>query len=685
MKQYFPLAKTVILSALLFLFPLFFLTTTQEFFLTNKLYLLAFGGLLLILVSTVELLVTKKIKWNTKPFDNVILLFISGIVLSILISSPNKIQALLNPNFGLVGIVSFALLYFYVSRNVGVLRILSVSSVILSILTIFFFFQPFKNTTLPQHFAFFKNANFTPLGNPLDLAIFLGFFVLLGLTRIIKEQRIHAAKKALILNTVYLTVISLAFLLTAYSLFQSFFGKQPSVFLPPFNISWYAAVETLKNLPTALFGVGIDNFSSMFTRAKDFTYNQTVLWQINSFAISRSLLLHVFTESGILGFIGLGIVLISLFKKIIAEKSSTFPAAVYLLVVMLLFPPSFIVFFLLFVLAALIANPVTPSLNSGHSGYGVKNEKDPHHEHELDLSHVIPLYIGLPVIAFVAIGAVVYFLGFHGYMAEYYFKKSIDGITNKNLKLIYDNQRQAIILNPYTEYYRTNFSQTNFLIANNIASARQNRPAGGEGSQQPQLSDQDKQTISQAIEAAISEAKAAVNLNPQRATNWENLAVIYRNIINVAKDADTWTISSYQRAIVLDPQNPIYRLNLGGVYYSMGNYKDAMSLFEQSVGLKPDWPNAHYNLAWADYQNADYQRAASEMQNILNLLDPKKDKADYEKVQKDLEEFKKKLPKIEEQASPSAQKQPSLSLPTPPANTINPKLKLPKEASPEAR
>ena len=130
----------------------------------------------------------------------------------------------------------------------------------------------------------------------------------------------------------------------------------------------------------------------------------------------------------------------------------------------------------------------------------------------------------------------------------------------------------------------------------------------------PELSEADRQTISQAIQAAIEEAKATVTLNPQKAVNWENLASIYRNIINVAQGADSWTVSAYQRAIILDPQNPTYRVSLGGVMFTFKNYDEAVKLFEQAIAIKPDWANSYYNLAWSSYQKADYQRAAAAMQ-----------------------------------------------------------------------
>jgi cytochrome c-type biogenesis protein CcmH/NrfG len=211
------------------------------------------------------------------------------------------------------------------------------------------------------------------------------------------------------------------------------------------------------------------------------------------------------------------------------------------------------------------------------------------------------------------------------------------------------------------------------LLANNLAAQKKDK-----------LTDEDKQNINQAIQAAISEAKAAVALNPQKASNWENLAIIYRNILNVAQGADGWSVSAYQRAILLDPMNPTLRLNLGGIFYSLKEYSDASKIFEQVVGLKPDWSNAHYNLAWADFQQKDYQKAVQEMQNVLTLInDPKS--ADYKVAQKDLAEFKKQLPKDEAtpEATGSAQTE-QLSIPTPPAQSISPKIELPNTASPEA-
>jgi tetratricopeptide (TPR) repeat protein len=679
-QSFFYHLKSSILYLIIFLFPLFFLPLTQEFFLTNKLYLISFGALLLLLISNFQFLISKKLVWQTQPLDKLIVLFLLTVGLATVISSPNKIQAILNPNFGLLALLGLAVLYYYLSRqqvSINFYQFLSISTVFLSISTIFLFFQPFKNVNLPVYLQFLKNASFTPLGSQFDLAIFLGFFVILGFSRILQEQRINTDIKRKIfhfsLPAAGLTFNLLALLLTLYSLLKP--NPQLPITnyqLPPFRLSWYAAVETLKNPLTATFGVGIDNFSSLFTRVKDFAYNQTPFWQIGSFSLSRSTLLHIFTETGIFGILAFALVIFSLIKPMLQVTNYKLQEKLvigYLLLVILFFPPSLPLFFLFFIILTVVGareGAKTPS-NMVSS--------------EFNLSNLITIYLGTIIFSLLLIAGAGYLLG-RSYAAEYFFKKSLDGFAQNDAQQVYDNMRQAIILNPYIERFRLNFSQVNLLLANNIA-ARANQPQ--EEEKKPyQLTDQDRQNIAQAIQAAIAEAKAAVALNPQKAGHWENLAVIYRNLINAAQGADVWTISAYQRAIVSDPQNPLYRLNLGGTYYSLANYDEAIKLFEQAVALKPDWPNAHYNLAWADFQRENYQRAVAEMQNALTLLNPQKDKADFERAQKDLEEFKKKLPAGEEAATPSGQPS-QLTLPTPPAATLEPKIKLPKEASPEAK
>jgi len=122
---------------------------------------------------------------------------------------------------------------------------------------------------------------------------------------------------------------------------------------------------------------------------KDLAYNQSNFWQINSFAISRSSLLHIFTETGIFGLLSFFLVIVSLAKLSFLRKEKN-PNQLfvigYLLLVILLFPPSLPIFFLFFLtLAAIHPNNQSPITNN---------------RQEFDLSNLMPIYLGTIIISF---------------------------------------------------------------------------------------------------------------------------------------------------------------------------------------------------------------------------------------------------------------------------------------------
>lgn len=677
--------KAVITYVVVFLFPLIFLPLTQEFYITTKLYFLGFAALILLAVSLVEFIMTKKIVWDKRPFDTNILLIVAAVGLSILITSTDKIVGILNLNFGLIGIVSLAVLYYYLSRHHGLSRssehdtlgylnyftVLTASTVIVSLTSIIMFFQPFKNVSLPSYLQFLASPNFTTLGGQIDLAIFLGFMALAHAVSIMSRQEgrdSEETSQSMWMSVISICVFLIAIIFTLFSIFKPIEGDalNLAITLPPFRISWYAAIETLKQPLTGLFGVGVSQFSGMFTAVKDSAYNNSPLWQIQSFGVSRSTLLHIMTETGVFGLVAFGLLFIQAVRKAARQTSAMNKLLLaYILIIMAVFPPSLPIFFLLFIVLSAIAQ----------SSVKVHADSKPF---SYDMGALPPLYAGLILLAIAFLGASGYFLG-RAYASEFYFKKSLDAIVTNNAKDLYDNQRQAVILNPYNDKFRVSFAQTNLLIANTIA---QNATQPTEDGSPVQISELDRQNITQAIQASINESKAAVALNPMNAGHWENLAGVYRNIINVVQGADGWAVASYQEAIRLDPQNPTLRLNLGGIYYSLGAFEEAAKMFEQAAVLKPDWSNSRYNLAWASAQKGDFVRAAQEMQQVVSMLDPLKDQADLKKAQADLQTFVDKIPQAQqptEEVNPAQPQQ--LSLPTPPVATVDPKLELDEDSA----
>jgi hypothetical protein len=283
-----------LLSLMLLIVPIFFLPTTQEFFSTNKYYFLVYGLLLLIAIAAIQLFFGKKITLRKTIFDKWIILFAIIYSLSLLISSPNQIQALTSVPTGLGMILAFTILYFFIThllhsiKNVlKPIKLLLISASIAGLIRILFFFKPFENVTLPIHLQFLKSPLFSMLGTQMELGMFLGFGLIAGLALLYKvfftkethenaNESIGGNKIFTIITTV---IIASAFVITLYSLFAPSSDKSNTTIvnsqlqLPPYSVSWYAAIDTLKNGKTALFGVGPDNYLSRFTLSKTQNYN----------------------------------------------------------------------------------------------------------------------------------------------------------------------------------------------------------------------------------------------------------------------------------------------------------------------------------------------------------------------------------------------------------------------------
>jgi tetratricopeptide (TPR) repeat protein len=200
--------------------------------------------------------------------------------------------------------------------------------------------------------------------------------------------------------------------------------------------------------------------------------------------------------------------------------------------------------------------------------------------------------------------------------------------------------------------YRVAYSNTNLALANSLASKEE-------------LTDKDRQDITQLISQSIREGKAAVALNPLNSSAWVNLASIYRQLINFAQGSDQWAVSSYIQAIRLDKTNPQLRLDLGGLLFSLQQYEDAIDQYKQAISLKSDMANAYYNLSFAYRQLEKYPESYASLQNVVNLLDPSS--ADYEKASQELAELQKLLPQqpATDQQAPPQESQLSLPEPVP--------------------
>ena len=264
-----------------------------------------------------------------------------------------------------------------------------------------------------------------------------------------------------------------------------------------------------------------------------------------------------------------------------------------------------------------------------------------------------PFLIGVVVLAVFGTKAV---------MAEVTYKESLNALANNDGVNTYKLMTQAVSQNPYVDRYHASLAQVSMAIATSIAN-------------QKNLTDTDKSNITQLISQAINEGKAYVSLNPGRSQNWALLAQIYGSIMPFAQGADQFAIQTYTQAIALDPIDPNLRISLGGIYYALGRYNDAIDTYKLAILAKSDLANAHYNLAIAYRDNKDYTDAITEMNTVLTLVD--KNSSDYTLAQTTLSDLQKNKPATAAATTGTG----SLTTPQTQVPVIKPPLTLPKEAT----
>jgi tetratricopeptide (TPR) repeat protein len=271
-------------------------------------------------------------------------------------------------------------------------------------------------------------------------------------------------------------------------------------------------------------------------------------------------------------------------------------------------------------------------------------------------SHFPAMLLSIPFI-----GAVIALL-FYSYTAvsaEIYYTQALKAVANNDGKTAYDTLIKSINTDSYVDRYHLTYAQINLALAGTLA-------------QNKNLTDTDKTTISQLIQQAIREGKAAVTLNPQRSGNWATLASIYQTIMPLAQGADQYAIDTYTQAIALDPLNPDLRINLGGLYLSLNKPDEAIQVLTLAVAVKPDYANSHYNLAAAYKAKGDTEKAKAELTTVLSLID--KNSPDYDKAKTDLDNV-----------GSTAKVTPPVVSPSPsPLPVVKPPIELPQEATPPA-
>lgn len=569
------------LVILVFLLPLFFLPITGDYFLTNKMALLAGGTLLLAALKLLKGFVSQKLALTFTFIDLPVLFLAIGTLLSSLLRTPNPALAL-SGRGGVV--ILLTLFYFLVTNHFSAKRKEKREYLFWS----FFAGSLVLAIWMIVHLLLGKmweaqvwgGEAFSPTGSLLSLFIVLTMALGAGITWLIKKEQ----------NWVWVGVVALlvidlvGWVIAGYKLF--FLLRERFAFLP-LVASWHVAIGAFRDSP--LLGFSPSRYLVAFTRFRPVFLNQTPFWAAR-FLNSGNYFLHLLTTVGFWGAVGwFWLIYLVVKKGVTRYRSADFlfgPALAGTfvgLVFSFLFPFDIVALFALYFFLAMMAAGLSRSFKLGVENLPVN-----------------AVFVGRLLIILLIGGFG--FMGWWGvrvYRADYYFGRSLKLLAENKGGEAYSFQQKAIAAFPYSPGVRMTYAQTNLALANALAA-------------QGDLSDQDRNVILQLIQQAIRESRTAASLDQENVVAWENLAQTYRGLINIAQGADQWTAQSLVQAIQLDPSNPSLRLSLGGLAYLLGDFDSAIAYFQQAANLKPDWANAYYN--WGLALEAKGEREAA---NVL--------------------------------------------------------------------
>ncbi len=123
--------------------------------------------------------------------------------------------------------------------------------------------------------------------------------------------------------------------------------------------------------------------------------------------------------------------------------------------------------------------------------------------------------------------------------------------------------------------------------------------------------------LSNHMDAAIEEYKAAARLDRRSAVPWNNIGTTYKKTGKTlpAKDA-------FQKAISIDPSYALAYYNLGTLYDDAGDYDNAMEYYLKALSLKPELADVKINPQAVNNRNLDIVKLRHYLEEAGNIALP---------------------------------------------------------------
>ncbi len=423
-----------------------------------------------------------------------------------------------------------------------------------------------------------------------------GFLFLFGLLRASEFPQTNRFIFPMILSV---TAIFFLFLPRPYAL------SLPVEVTPTLQASWDIAKETWRE-HSSLVGSGPGTYIFDYAKYRPVDVNQTVFWNTR-FDRGHSYFLTLLSTLGVLGGVLFLLFLLGIFagglRVLMREREHPIWKMHFVLVSSwatltvsaFLYSWNLTLQFLFYSLSALVVAQLL-------RGVRVKLGQSP--RLGLFMSFIFVLFsVGILTLFFVSV---------ERQMAEAQFAKAIRlDRSRASIEEVVARLQKAVMLNRYNDTYVRNLSEALLFEANEVLLNQS----------EATLSSEDAQKMSVLTGASINVAKRATDLSPYNVLNWRLRADVYRELSSLVQGADRFAKLSYERAILLEPHNPLGLVGLARAHLSSATaagqltqaadeavrkearqtqnaeLASAEERLNEAIALKSDYAPAHFYLA----------------------------------------------------------------------------------------
>lgn len=577
--------------------PLFFLPLEPLSPNWDKHFLFLFILIVILLVQIVYLLVQKNPKFSSAVYDKYLIFLSLLYLISTVLFTSNKIGSFTIP-FSTGTVVAGTIFYLLLNQYKFSLLPLMVSGTILDLISMGTIAKIIPPANFPSDYLSTSALLFV-------FSVFLGTELVksAGKSTKIMTSPLHLIKILLfIINFTLAILIFINLLITKQTL------------LLPLQLNWMVMLEAYKNFQNFLLGAGPSNYQYVFTMLKSPSINNTSFWYQTPVFLSSNFLV-IAAEAGFLAVLVLTTLTAAVMKEMRIRFNPYQIPLLATLILLLFIPQNYLIFFTFILLLSV------SSVKTSSKEINIYRDK-------------IPLYTIL-IVSLLSLFSLIW-LG-RTVSSDIFRRLALKEANNQKFDRANDLVTQAIGLDPYSEDNYSLLSDLNQYSAANFLKAH----TASESAQSKEYTD--------SLSRSIFFSKKALEINPINSSYWDRLLNLYAALPDDFQGKIESVNETLNRQSVLDPTNPLVKLNSAAIFMRYRQYPQAEAAINQAIDLKSDLGSAYYLLATLYSQTGNLPQSLDALTKTINLTAT--DSQDYQKLLSEYNNLKKF---IDSEASRSA-------------------------------